>query len=263
MPQSGTPLIFLYILFGGIILSIIIRYTTKFFGGFKPASDDIPTFWAKQNGLRVFKGINTMRYDDRFAANPSKTFFGAQDAMEINEEIFFAEGIIGKRHAWLYRITGRPPKGSGLGTFRNRNVTPEREQLVDVFTDDRTTTVTERVFYGWCIEIETKHIPQTVTVTKKFVKDNDVLETESASFEKLYDISNTNDSQVLQLLDPVLIELIQQSQCSAIEISDASVLLYFTLSEISLDALDAMLQNGVKIADQVDQNFPLGSYNNA
>jgi hypothetical protein len=245
---------------GVVILSIFLRFLTKYFGGYKHRADDLPEHWSKKIGLRVYKGENTMRYVDRFSANTGKTFFNAERMIESNEGTFFAEGQINGRQIWVYRLTGTPPPGSGLGTLRNRQTTRSRDTVLGWFTDNNSVTVTERIFYGWGMEIETKTIPQTVTVAKKFIKHEDVLDIESAAFERKYDISNTQDSQVLQLLDPVLLQYVQESQCAAIEISDSSVLLLFTLSEIPLETLDAMLQAGLKIAEQVDRNFPLASY---
>lgn len=262
MPQDQALLDFFKVLFGAIILAGIVGVLKKVFTKFDASSDHLAKLWAKHHLLSVFTGINTLRYEDRFDANPGKTFFDARKVINSNEQTFFAEGQIQKRHVWLYRITGRPPFGSGLGTTRSKQTTPAKASFVDVFTDNRTETISERVFYGWCLEIETKHIPQTVTITKKFINKEDVLDTESNTFEKKYDISNTTDSLVLQLLDPVLIERVHDSQCSAIEISDASILLYFTLSDITLEVLDALLQNGIHIAEQVDQNFPLAKKSN-
>lgn len=258
---SDPFIIIFYLLIAAfIIIPLIRRFGVAIFGGFRHSKDSIPSHWSRRTGLRVFKGINQFRYTDRFSANPSKTYFSAPRIMLPNEETFFAEGKVGGRNLWLYRITGLPFLGSGVGTYRNREISSSDLTVTGSPLNKQPAVTSERVFYGWCLEIETKKIPQSIMLTRRFIGAKDMLDTESNKFEEKYEISNVKESWVLQLLDPVLMELAHKSNSSAIEISDSSVVLYYTLSEIDFDTLDIMLKDGIKIAEQIDRNFPLAKY---
>lgn len=219
--------------------------------------DTVAHHWARRMGLDDTRHDNSGKYSERFAASPGKMFFSARRVMRLEEERFFAEGVRNDRKVWLYRITGAPFSGSGVGTVRNL---PAQSSFtvsgISPVSDDAAVD-SERVFYGWCLEVQTKHIPQRVMVTRKFIAGTDSYVTESRDFEKQYEISQMNDSMMLQLLDPAMMDHIMQSKCAAIEISDASVALYYTLPKISAETIDNMFDHAMKIAVQVDRNFPL------
>ncbi len=209
--------------------------------------------WAHQNELNYAQQGMRAMIDVRLASSPGKHFFNARSLIKsaANPAIPLTVGGI------LSPLTDlNPAKITGpvaYGTIENRPVWiwPLVVQLFGV-------SVSKRPFLGWCFELSTHTIPVRVLVTRKFIGSRDTLDTESTSFEKLYEISGQRDHSILQLLDPVMMELILHSQISALEFSDRSVVLYHTIPPPRKETLDTYLYWGIKIAEQVDRNFPIG-----
>ncbi len=112
---------------------------------------------------------------------------------------------------------------------------------------------------GWCVEVQTNQVPVFVRVMHKFFGADDTMDVESGSFENRYDLNVKREGAVLQLLDPVMIESLDKSHISGIEFGDSSVVLYLTVIN-NIGDFDWMVEWGLKIAHQVDHNFPLGKY---
>ncbi len=110
---------------------------------------------------------------------------------------------------------------------------------------------------GWCVDIVTKPIPVFVRVMHRFFDAKDTMDTESGSFEERYDLNTPRAGRVLQLLDPVMIELIDKSDIAGLEFGDRSVALYRTLLNDPHE-FDAMIDSGIGIAEQAERNFPTG-----
>ncbi|MFA6908865.1 MAG: hypothetical protein WC289_03170 [Patescibacteria group bacterium] len=208
--------------------------------------------WAQEQGLTYLNTDCATIIEDRFRASPTKTFFNARtffqhrphpgrtfsftapldsESRPVINTIPVIQGTIGGRDVWVWPISGSLSLAS---------------------------VMSNRYFCGWCFEISTHRIPLTAAVTKKFLGHHDTLDTESNSFEKAYNISVKRDGIALQLLDPVMMELIQGADISAIEFSDQSVVLYHTLYPPTRESLAKYLYWGTKIAQQVDRNFPRG-----
>lgn len=230
------------------IFMVLLILLPKIFNK-KGTSSSVIKHWAHSHGLKFQETGNPFKQIDRFSANKGKYFFNANVIMNLNDFGHFVEGWIGDRQVWVYEIVGKPFPGSGVGTTRSKSLYP-----------DASTAKVERTFYGWCVEVETHRIPQKILITKKFIAGQDTHDTESRSFEKDYDVSS-EEKNVLQLLDPVMMDLIHRSKVAAVEISDASVVLYYTMPKISYETLDSLLDYGLQIAQQVDRNFPLSKYN--
>lgn len=97
-------------------------------------------------------------------------------------------------------------------------------------------------------------------VKKKFLGGKDKIDTESITFEKFYQVDVYEGKGTLQLLEPNMMQLIIDSDIAAFEFSDSSVALYYTLYNPDQERLDKMLEYGLKIAEQVNRNFPMGKY---
>ncbi len=95
---------------------------------------------------------------------------------------------------------------------------------------------------------------------RSFLGGKDKVNVESINFEKLYHIDVYEGRRTLRLLDPMMIQIIMDSGVAAFEFSDKSAVLYYTLHKPNRDQLDNMLKVGLKVAEQVDRNFPLGKY---
>jgi hypothetical protein len=214
--------------------------------------------WAQKHGLHYRVSANWHAQAARMEASPEKTFFRADQVMDLEDDSPFASGMVQDRMVWAYGIVGKPRIGSGAATQRAHRVDTESSMLGIPTT--RENFVVESVMYLWCIEVSTNPIPFTLTITRQNMREPDVLNTESADFEKRYDISNTQDSMVLQLLDPAMMDAIMQSRADAIEFSDSSVVFYEVSKHVTMETLDAMLAGAISIAKQVDRNYPLGKY---
>lgn len=216
--------------------------------------------WAEMHSFTVHQGYTMWNIADRFRANPGKSFFQAEKYMMERDMDVVVDGQIESRRVWVYPIVAKTFPGSAMG-FSREYVTGVRREYNRFVGHgaEYNTRGNVRVFSGWCVEISSKHIPQNIILTKKYFVAPDIIDTESRDFEKIYDVHGTQDSMVLQLLDPVLMQQAIDSTAAAIEISDASVVLYYTQEHIPYDVLEAYLQHGLVIAEQVDRNFPKAS----
>lgn len=168
-------------------------------------------------------------------------------------------GQLQGRSVWLFSMVGRPRYGSQKASSRLRR-TDLSQTFIESLLFAPKPEQTEKVMYLWSLEISTNSIPLPVAVSRRDLNEDDIINTESIHFEQRYNIHNTQDSLILQLLDPAMMALIIDSRVDAIEFSDSSILLYELNKHISIEVLDFMLEAGLKIAEQVDRNYPLGKY---
>lgn len=214
--------------------------------------------WAEMHAMRFRKSGNWNDQAARMEASPEKTFFRADQVMDFEDDGPMASGTIKNRKVWLYSIVGRSRPGSKIVSYRSRNLPPTHD-ILDVLMNQQSDDV-EHIMYMWCLEIHTNPIPLAVAVSRKDINEEDIINTESVAFEQRYNIHNTQDSMILQLLDPAMMHCIMESRVDAIEFSDSSIVLYELNKHISLEVLNAMLEAGLKIAEQVDRNYPLAKY---
>ena len=90
----------------------------------------------------------------------------------------------------------------------------------------------------------------------------DEFDTESISFENKYGLNTKREGTVLQLLDPNMIEIFRNNDIPGVEFGDQSLALYIPYCTIKMRDLEKYLLVVIKIAEQVDRNFPLGKYEN-
>jgi hypothetical protein len=213
--------------------------------------------WAERSGLRFWAAGNQMRQAARMEASPEKHFFRADRVMELEDDGPYAEGDVQGRRVYLYTFVGQPKLWSSKGEVRVRY--PEYKPNIFGFGDRAQAAQRTRIMYGWALEVATHPIPHRASVVRRDLHEGDQLTTESRTFESRYDITDVTDSLVLQLLDPAMVQLIEASRADAIEFSDQSVVLYEFSEHVTYDVLDARLEAGLKIAKQVDRNYPLGA----
>ena len=204
------------------------------------------------------KASNAVRMD-RFYESRDKQYFKSRSVKPNFDEAPAIEGKINKRKIWIFGFIGVYPFNKILHTggykfwdFSLRN---------PIFPDNRKIKDNRQKFTGWCMEISTHKVPISLIVRRNYLGGRDEIDTESHNFEKIYHVDVYNGHGTLQLLDPMMIQLIMDSGISAFEFSDSSVALYYTLYKPSRDQLDKMLGVGLKVAEQVDRNFPLGKFN--
>ncbi len=208
--------------------------------------------WARPYGLQVWAEGNFKRIIERMEASPEKHFFRADVALDETDDSFFVAGEVRQKKVWVYAAKAisqremnelrQTPGKFTLGLFKPGSSLAQQPMHTEMFV--------------WCMEIQTAPIQHQVTVTRKKVQEGDVLTTESRDFEKTFDISGTQESDVLQLLDPAMMDLLLQSPADALEFSDQSVILYRFNRDISAELLEQTLQSGLAIAQQVDRNYP-------
>ncbi|MFA6098674.1 MAG: hypothetical protein WCV50_02775 [Patescibacteria group bacterium] len=208
--------------------------------------------WSAFNNL-IFVEKAGVKQSERIKNNPDKAYFGARKIKSSNYNDPFVEGTIGGRKIWLYSFTGFPPSGSYLQTASN-SAYAVFGRLAGFGGQQ------QEYIKGWCMELETHKLPLSLAVNRTYVSNKDEIHTESGQFEKLYHVDIIQGQGTLQLLDPVMIELITNSGVSAFHFSDSSAVLFYTMPAPSLEVLNNMLSNGLKIAEQVDHNFPLDRY---
>ncbi|XOU94629.1 MAG: hypothetical protein ACNFW9_01035 [Candidatus Kerfeldbacteria bacterium] len=181
------------------------------------------------------------KIQQRFNENLRKGFFKARSNIEVFfSQKFYINGKYKDRDIKVFSIIGNP-------SFLSYNIP---------------TMGNKRKFHGYCFEISISKIPTHAFITKNFLGEKDKLDIESNEFEKLYNIDVSRKGLVLQLLDPVILELILDSGVTAIEFSESSIIIYsFKIYDLKYETLDHMLEKGIKIAEQVDRNFPLSKYN--
>lgn len=258
------------ILFIAFVLLVLLYFGMHVFGPSwarvvewvrgRQEKSDLLIHWGRSRGLRVHEGYTMWHITDRFRANPGKTFFEAEKFMMESDMRTMLEGQSAGRTLWVYPIVGKVFYGSMMGFSRSYVIDVHRQtDHLSGHVIERNQHGNVRVFRGWCMEISTKRIPQNITLTKKFFRAPDMLDTESRDFEKTYDVHGMQDSMVLQLLDPAMMSLILDSGAAAVEISDASLVLYHTAEEPDLEMLEKYYTCGIKIAEQIDRNFPKAS----
>ena len=210
------------------IISITIFKTKKK----KKSFDPIQT-WASNKNLS-YQEENKKAIIQRMQANPHKrmcetrlyfSWWGSTSGPYI-------EGRYRDRKIWLYRLRGRP--------------------------------LNQHEFYGYCIEFATHQIPIHIIMAQKKILslffNKDDIQTESRMFEGKYMVYVNGDHGTLQLLDPHMIHLLDESNFPIIEFSDSSVAIFLLKQDISSKELDIAISAGIDIAEQVDRNFPLGKY---
>ncbi len=201
--------------------------------------------WVAHKRLTYYSKNCYKRVQERFLANTKKDFFGAKrmkpNIIKYNTN-YFIEGRISGRPVYIYPLVGRTyGKLGGLFYAFDRQDAPA-------------------VFYGHCVEIGINEIPGDVILTRKNMGELDTIDTESGKFEKMYNINSPKEASVLQLFEPSMIDLINHIDIAAIEFSDCSIIMYYTLSVDLIKKFNSMLYWGLKIADQIDRNFPLNKY---
>jgi len=211
--------------------------------------------WSQNYGFVFSDQFNELKNIDRLSASPGKKFFDAEIMMQSDDDGPFVQGEYHERRIWVYPIIGKAPTpglSSGTRSFSSWN-----ELAIPWEEKQDKKKESYMIFTPWCLEMSHKRIPHRVIITSKKMHVEDWLDTESRSFEDDYDISGIRESEVLQLLDPVMIDLIYNSHADAIEISDGSTVLFHAQKKLDYDVLDRMLEFGEKIAQQVERNFPL------
>lgn len=179
--------------------------------------------------------------ESRFHANPGKALYNARGFLsEVSEYKVgpFISGTLRGRLFWVYPFYGRYDIPLGLIDTRGKS----------------------KFFRGWFVEVATYRIPISLRVSKHHLAEADDIDTESRIFEKQYHVDVIDGHGTLQLLEPVMIEHITNSRISSFEFSDQSVVLLYLLANPPVQILDQMLEHGIKIAEQVDRNFPMGKY---
>ncbi|MFA6098676.1 MAG: hypothetical protein WCV50_02785 [Patescibacteria group bacterium] len=212
--------------------------------------------WAENYGLRLSMAGNVFKSVDRLAANRGKDYYKARQVMDSRDDGPFLEGKYKNRKVWIYEIVGEAVPGSGVGTSRTY-VNQKENYLLGIPFSSQKTHDLKRVFYGWCFEFSTHTIPFHLLVSRRFLEGEDKMDTESGQFERDYDINKDAGIQGLQLLDPVMMELIYNSKIASVEFSDSSVVLCYTQPQMDYEVMDNIMEYGVKMAEQVDRNFPL------
>lgn len=212
--------------------------------------------WAQSYGFTFSKEFNELKNIDRVSASPGKKFFDAEIMMQSHDDGPFVQGEYHNRKVWVYPIVGKAPTAS-LSTG-SRVFSSWSEGLTSLLNEkNQSREELYLIFQPWCLEVSHKRIPHRVIIKSKKMHGEDWLDTESRSFEDDYDISGIRESEVLQLLDPVMIDLIYKSKADAIEISDGSTVLFHAAHKLTYESLDQMLEFGIQIAQQVERNFPL------
>jgi hypothetical protein len=209
--------------------------------------------WILDHGLKSNQNPDRA-ISERIAANPQKSFFQAREVEQkpLHKRIF--EGMAENRKIWIYSLIGKPPAGGYLSSFEISNSISSHFKLSG-FVRQREFRISM-----WCLEFETTIIPISTFVYRRFVQNIDRINTESNDFERLYHVETYSGHQTLQLLDPAMMQILIDNKLTAIEFSDSSIVLYYTMSAPKKEALDNLYDVGLKIAHQVEHNFPLGKY---
>jgi hypothetical protein len=224
--------------------------------------------WAQKYGLRYFNIANQLRQAARMEQNPGKDFFRADEVMNMSHDGPYVEGEVRGRTVWLYLTVGRPRFGS-LHAINERNALtsdPASTRVAGLrplesdILESSVPAERQQVMYAWCLEISTHPMPHRLRITRQSMREADEVDTEWRDFEKRYDVNNFEDSLALQLLDPQMMQLILDSRVDAIEFSDSSFVMYELNKHTTAEVLDTLLEVGLKIAEQVDKNYPLGKY---
>lgn len=207
--------------------------------------------WVEDNNFNLIEDGKKLQLE-RIKNNPNKSYFNTRNIKFNIDNKYFIFGDVKGIKIWFYPFIGYPPQGSYLQTSKN-----PFHMITDILLP-----VGNSVGHiqGWCMEIETIPLPLSMDVYRTYVRKKDEVDTESNKFESLYHVDVNNGRGTLQLLDPVMIEIITESNIAAFEFSERSVALFYTINTISREKIDNMLKVGLKVAKQVDRNFPLGKY---
>lgn len=260
MDSSNILFIFIVTMVIGYIISGIIRRRQErlHIGQKQEATQRlyaIVKLWADPLGLQVRAEGNATRIMERMEASPNKDFFRADVALDTGDDSFFASGKMQDHMIWTYALRTISKKE----IERARRLVQPGGHFIWGLLDNsgpHNQPIPPAEIPVWCMEVQTVSMQHRVTVTRRKIQEGDVLNTESRDFEKTFDISETQESGVLQLLDPAMMDCLMQSPADAIEFSDQSVVLYRFSRKVTPDMLEQMCQSGLQIAQQVDRNYP-------
>jgi hypothetical protein len=111
-----------------------------------------------------------------------------------------------------------------------------------------------------CYEITTVANLPKVAIARKSTNTPSKVRVETNELSDWYNINAAREAENLQLLDPHMLQLIQEAQPYAVEFSGKSIVVVFACFPLTNNKLDSTLQQSMAIADQADKNFPLGVY---
>lgn len=190
--------------------------------------------WAEQHHFQYLENGAEIKIIDRLQSNPGKDFFKARKFFERGTKMSgpYVYTQVGGRNVWLYRIKGL--------TFEEESRAVRDVHLTDL----------------WCLEVSTHAIPLKVSVAHKVLPKPDVIDVEYIAYEGLYHTDAPFHGITLQLLDPRMIEILTDSEALAVDFSDTSIVVYTRVWPIDIHHFDLLLEQGLKIAEQVDRNFP-------
>lgn len=236
-------------IFAGVVVFILYRLRKNFIW---------LQHWSEHYKLKYKKGFSRGTRFERFNENKNKSFFKSRTVQANYDTAPSVEGTYKGRQLWLFGLVGIYPFNKMIG--------PSNYKFWDFSISQSLLATQKKIndrrqkFTGWCMEFKTKKMPISLIVRRNYMGGNDEVDTESVDFEKLYQVDIYEGKGTLQLLDPNMIQLINDSGIVAFEFSDSSVALYYTLYKPTRDQLDNMLETGLKIAEQVDRNFPMSKY---
>ncbi len=220
---------------------------------YNPVKVGLVQLWSREVGLYFSYKKARERIKERFLQNPGKHFFGFRGSpfmVRGMHPVYFVGGAIQNRQVYLYpivtSISGQKFSQSGYQSWHRKNA---------------------RTFVGVCMEIGTHRLPVDVTVSRGIISAPDDWDTESNAFERGFQINSPNRAGMLQLLDPVMMDLVHHAAIAGLEFSDRSVALYHVCGEgfwgplaPDREKLNSMLYWGMKIAEQAGRNYPMGKY---
>ena len=251
------PVAFFAILVAIIAVGVFLLRKHLFTGAkqfVRPSEISVIKHWAQSRKFLFSEHGNQLKQVDRLGASPAKEFFKAEIMMLNDDDGPFVEGGSDGRRLWIYPIIGKAFNSAMASGSRSMQSWREKKSLMDNQPDEASEVYL--IFKAWCLEISHKKIPHRIIITSKKMHGPDWLDTESRDFENDYDVSGIRESEVLQLLDPAMIDLVYQSHADAIEISDGSTVLYDAQKELTYDTLDRLFEYAPRIAKQVENNFP-------
>lgn len=214
--------------------------------------------WASQHKFKYRKGFSRAMRFERFNESRHKSYFKSRSVKSNFDTAPSIEGQYNNKRFWFFGLIGVYPFNKILGSSNYKFW--DFSLKISLIDYNKKVNDRRQKFVGWCMEFKTVQIPISLIVRRDYLGGKDEIDTESINFEKLYHVDVYEGKGTLQLLDPMMIQLIMESGIAAFEFSNSSVALYYTLHKPTLDQLDHMLEVGSKIAEQVDLNFPLGKY---
>jgi hypothetical protein len=224
--EALIPVIILGLLLpvmGYITYISILRYSTS----------EVET-WSRKLGLNVQRWGNSSKHAlrEHIRSQTNKNFFGIAKKNIFFEIGPFISGQIEGRSIWVYIL------GNNHGEFLNYR----------------------RYTKFVCIEISCTSMPIHVEVARKYMGTKDSLDIESHNIERFFHINAPEGSASLQLLDPVMLQLMFDSNAVAIEFGGSSFVMFFNTYPIKSEFLDKGLEFGKRIAQQVDRNYPKANH---